>query len=351
MIRGVEVFDLLLVRQLVELGHPVTVVADHSWRKRFEDLLAGATPEIMYTPSLRKPWLNGPVAEALLRGRRFSAMIVGNDNRGLLPTVKRLIRRGIADRRVLIAHRMPRDEYRARVQGVEIDVVAVNTQIASTFERVVNGRVQTRYGIVNADEFYPATGAEASDTVVKFCVLGKLDNEWKGAGQAIGVFRRLPARVRDSAELHLVAYPTEQHFVENNIYGSGWIAADRIPPLLRRMDVMLVLSKKEETFSQAMVQGMLTALPIIITDLPVLVEKLDAGGGVIVHNDEELGAAMTTLATDAVLRKRLGIQARKTALERYVWDTKKFVEDVLFRSAESTPGPTRDEKRTVHTLV
>jgi glycosyltransferase involved in cell wall biosynthesis len=113
-----------------------------------------------------------------------------------------------------------------------------------------------------------------------------------------------------------------------------------LPDLLRTMDVMVVPSRDEEvmreTFSQAMVQGMLSGLPVIANDLPVLTEKLDQGGGLVVRSVKEMSEAMDKLAGDPVLRRRLGEEARRTALARYVWDTEAFVDKFLFPGNRGT---------------
>ena len=112
-----------------------------------------------------------------------------------------------------------------------------------------------------------------------------------------------------------------------------------MPDFLRRMDVMIVPSRDEEimreTFSQAMVQGMLTGLPVIASDLPVLSEKLDRGGGLTFRTVADLREMIARLVRDADLRRRLGAEARRTAAERYVWSTKTFVERYL---APGSPG-------------
>ena len=84
-----------------------------------------------------------------------------------------------------------------------------------------------------------------------------------------------------------------------------------------------------ETFSQAMVQGMLSGLPVLANDLPILTEKLDQGGGLVFRTPAELTGLMARLLADAPLRERLGGEARATALARYVWDTARFARTYL----------------------
>jgi len=150
----------------------------------------------------------------------------------------------------------------------------------------------------------------------------------------MAAFRALAPEVRARARLHLVAYHQPPAIAEKDIAAYPWMDPDALPDLLRKMDVLLVPSRDEEvmreTFSQAMVQGMLTGLPILANDLPVLTEKLDRGGGLIFRNVPELTAGMARLAEDAGLREKLGREARATALARYVWSTAEFASRHLF---------------------
>lgn len=337
-IRGVEVFDLLLVRQLVELGHQVTLIADRTWRERMEHHLAGAMPEILYTPGLRKLWLNAPIGARALRGRSFDAMIVGNNARGLLPTVKGLMERGAADRVVLIANRPPRPDYTKAVRGMAMDVTAVNPEIARMFEGVVNGRVETRYGIPNAELFFPDAAVHPNDGVVRFVMLGRMDTPLKRAERAIASFERLPSNVRNVCELHLASYPTPPRNLPKGVVPYPWMELSEIADLIKRMDVFIGLSD-HETFCQAMVQAMLTSLPSIVNTVPALVEKTERGGGFVVQNDDELDAAITKLATDASLRMSMGQAARAHALDAYVWDTERWLREQVFPETEPSTLP------------
>lgn len=74
-------------------------------------------------------------------------------------------------------------------------------------------------------------------------------------------------------------------------------------------------------------------VPIIASDRPVLMEKLDQGGGLIFRTLEKLAAHMALLADDTALRQRLGDEARRVALKRYVWNTEHFLHKYLFPAA------------------
>ena len=68
-----------------------------------------------------------------------------------------------------------------------------------------------------------------------------------------------------------------------------------------------------------MVQGMLSGLPIIANDLPILNEKLDEGGGFTFSTLERLCEKITQLVFNQPLREFMGDKARKVAAKRYIW--------------------------------
>lgn len=324
-LRGVELFNLNLLRDLVRLGYPVTLVAEQSWRKAVLDFTGPAAPAAVWFSSLGPDALAIPLAGWHLRGRRFDRLLVGNVGNGLIPLLRALHRRRSFTRAVLIAHREAGPRFVSAWQQWPGCVVAVNGQIAEPFRRAGGGLVRVDYGIFNSDRYVPAESTPAGP--VRFIVLGALDNPWKGADTAQAAFARLPADVQAAAELHLASY-RQPPVVGPRVVAHPWLPAEAIPGLLREMQVMICPSRDEEvmreTFSQAMVQGMLSGLPILAHDLPILTEKLDAGGGLIFRTEAELAAQMADLIRDPARRAELGRQARATAQERYVWDTARF---------------------------
>ena len=329
-LRGVELFNLNLLRELLQLGYPVTLVAERSWRPVVMAFTSDRPPEGLWFRGLGPDALSVPRAAWRLRGRRFDRLLVGNVGNGLIPLLKSLWRRNACTRAVLIAHR----EAGARFVKAWCDgsgcVVAVNEKIAEPFRSAGTGLVRVDYGIFHGDRYHPPTQRPVGP--VRFIVLGALDNAWKGADTAQAAFARLAPELRALAELHLASF-RQPPAVGERVVVHPWMSADRIPGLLREMQVMVCPSRDEEvmreTFSQAMVQGMLSGLPILANDLPILTEKLDHGGGLIFRSVDELAGQMTDLIRDPVRREALGLQARATALERYVWDTRRFAERYL----------------------
>ncbi len=344
-IRGVEVFDLAFAPDLARLGHRVVVPADGSWRERLTQRFAGAAPglEVVYTPPLRKPLWNSLSLPWLLRGRRFDATFLGNPARGLFPALGWLRQGGRMGRIVLQANRPPRPELAEKLLAWDVCCTAVSAHVAGHFPAALRERVSVYYGITGSEAFFPRARGDGSGPV-RFCVVGKLDNEWKGADRAIEAFASLPADVRARARLHLASFEKR---VPRGVDTPGvvmepWRPAADVPAFLRSMDAMLVPSfGSEETFSQAAVQGMLSGLPLITSDLPVLTEKVRGEGGdcgFVCASADDYTRAMTTLVNDAALRRRMGAQARQTALVRYIWHTEEFVGRYLL---PPEAGPTR----------
>jgi len=333
-IRGVEVFDLHFLRDLAALGIRLTIPADISWKHRFEEHLAGVPFTPVYTPSFRKPLPNGTIAALRIGKTRFDALLLGNPSRGLTPALKLLHRRRCFERGTLIAHRTLRDEFAASIRGMNLRTIAVNGQIAAQASALTGQPVDTYYGLPNASEFTPADSPGLGDGIVRMCIIGNLADACKGTDVAIEAFLALPEAVRERAELHLASFKNPPEMPDPRIIAHPWKHSSKMPAFLREMDIMLVPSTME-TFSQAIVQGMLTALPIVSSEVPALVEKLDTGGGFVCASHDDYVRAMATLIEGDDTRRKMGQIARTTATERYVWNTEHFVRTYLFDSPES----------------
>lgn len=325
-LRGVELFNLHFIDELLKLGHEIVLPAHEAWRGEIEARAWG--------PSLRVIWsavgeLAGAPGIALRLGRgSVDTLFLANVGNGLIPLLHLLRMRGVARKLVLLANREASPRFVRSLRRWPSSIVCVNEQIARPFRAAGYPRVAVDYGVMNAERFFP--GPRAGDGRVRFVVLGALDNAWKGADTAVEAFRQLPAEVSARCELHLASFSNVPAGLPAGVTAHTWMPADQIPAFLREMDVMLCPSRDEgvmrETFSQVFVQGMLTGLPVIASDLAIFVEKLDAGGGFIVRSPAEWTAQMAALARDAALRARLGAEGRETALARYVWDTQRFIQ-------------------------
>jgi len=335
-IHGVELFRLFLIRQMIQLGVDVTVLCEQSWKPILEERLEGALPEIITTPSLRGVVATGiPAALFVKKPKpRYDAVMFGDPGRGLLPAMRIAKWRRLARRYFVMSHRQPKDEVCRAMDKMNLDVLAVSEFVASRYRRNNYSRkLDIYYGIANAPDFYPPTTPRPSNGLCHFVMVARLPNISKRLDWALQAFQSLPDDVRRHSRLHLASFIEPTDLGIEGVICHPWLPADRIPELLRQMDVMLAISRRE-TFSQAIVQGMLTALPIISGDHPVYVEKMDVvggGGGIVCSDAAAVRDAMITLASDPALRARMGAIGRETALARYAWDTDRFLTQYLFR--------------------
>ena len=342
---GVEVFNLNLLKDLCALGYPMTVFAHGTWADIVGKWGGGIPAEVIRLPMGSRDVTGCLLASLAVARRRFAVLLLGNVGNRLIPAMAMLGLMGAARRAVLIAHREPMPRFVRALRRMPTAVLAVNQKIAGHFEGMGFAAVKVSYGITDAARFHPPAGGKPDDGLVHFCVLGHLDRKWKGADTAIAAFRQLPEALRRRCRLHLAAYDRPPAFSEPEIIAYPWLPFEQMGDFLREMDVMLVPSRDEEvmreTFSQAVVQGMLTRLPAIVSALPVLTEKVDEGGGLVFRDVPECAQAMERLASDPAHRAEMGAKARRTALARYVWNTRAFAEEFLF------PGTGSGEPRSL----
>ena len=367
-LRGVELFNLGLIRDLAAEGIRLFIPAHPSWRSV---LAVEGAPSVTFCPvaNLGYPVLTalGAARSVVRESRRngpFSFLFVANNAEGLSPAVW-LMRRTKAFRKlVLFAHKVPSHRFVASVADMPGSILSVCGEIADAFRKQgVTADVHVDYGIVNADAFHPTVmgglgavpaacdgaaggrppwerGHSAPGGAVaplRVCLLGDMTSDWKGADTAIAAMSLLPEAYRGRIELHIKAFRDNRVFpAGSGIVTHPWSGADEVPDFLRGMDVMLAASRNREsdnrlreTFSQTTVQGMLTGLPVVHTSISPFMEKFDAGGGIKADTPAEIADAFVRLADNPDLRARLGREARATALARYVWDTKRFIERYL----------------------
>lgn len=360
-VHGVELFRLNLIRELMARGVHVSIVAERSWRGRIDEFFAQREvqpPDGFYAPAIAGVPGSGLVGvmraarAAKKLGRRWDTVLFGNARLGMVPAMHWAAWSELAPRRVLFAHRDPGGNFLDAVSTLTFDTVANSEWVAQWYRGQTSGRVDVCYGLTDADRFFPRTQASApTDGLVHFCLLGRLPNISKGQERAIAALRAVPEPLRSRLRLHLVGFAPGHmpDFADSCIVAHPWMPAAEIPAMLRSMHAMLTIST-HETFSQAIVQGMLTGLPVIASDIPVYAEKLDTRavaaertvapasaaeirvGGIMTRTVQQVTDAIVRVAQDARLRAVLGEEARRVALERYVWSTDTFIERHLFSS-------------------
>ncbi len=347
--RGVELFRLNLIRDLAERDIHMSVVATRSWARLVREMMAVARAEsadrvrIIEVPRLGRAVGGGLagvwLARRLMPAGGFDALIFGNARMGLAPAMLASSILGLARRTLLFAHRKPGARFLDAVTTVGFRVVANSRMIADEYRGLTPGGIDVCYGLTGGERYHPgprqeaaARGEDPPDGVVRFCLLARLPNNSKGLEVALAAWDLLPATVRNRCHLHLASWSSPPDLGRDGVTAHAWIANERVPEFLRGMDAMLCISTYE-TFSQAMVQGMLTGLPVIATALPVYVEKIGADGsrgGIVCSGSAEIARAMERVSGDVRMRARLGSAGREEALARWVWDADRFIERHLF---------------------
>lgn len=332
-LRGVEIFNLFFVRELLRLGHHVSVVIHPDW----QSVIDREIPPSENLRSLQSARIGGRHLGSLaalwkIRKEKFDSLFLANVGDGVLIPYSFILKHRMVARSTLLAHKVP-GAYFLKHLRKETAVVCVNQTIAKPFRESGFGPCDVYYGILNTDQLYPAP-APRGDGKIRFGMLGDLDSEWKGSDQAIEAFLKLPADLADRAELHLAAFSRTPPAVDDpRIIVHEWIDRDKIGDYLRSLDVMLNLSRDlgrmMETFCQTMIQGMLCELPQITTSLDILVEKMDTGAGIVCRDTQEITDAMVELATSEEKRREMGKIAARTARERYVFDSEYFADTYL----------------------
>ncbi len=334
-LRGVELFNLELIEEMIAAGWSLTIPAHAAWRPHFEARAPMRAARCVFFRS-RGVWVLWRWRR-MLSGERYRALFLANVGNGLIPLLHLLKWSAAADRLVLLAHRTATPRFLRALRAWPSWIVAVNRVIARQFRDAGYRRVAVDYGVMKAERYFPAN-RPARDRI-RFVVLGALDIAWKGADTAIAAFQRLPPDLRTRCELHLASYVQPPQIGVDGVIAHAWKPDESIPAFLREMDVMICPSRDEhimrETFSQAIVKGMLTGLPIVASDLPIYREKLDAGGGLLFADVGNLAEKMARMASDPAARAEMGAAGRATALARYCWDTRQFLKRYVEAPLES----------------
>ncbi len=336
---GAELFNLSLVRDLANLGYQVTLLLCVSWKPHVEDILEHPNVRCIFLPPIRVAWINAfLILPRLLLSRLFGARVydycfLSNVGKAVAYPARTLYAWGCFKELLIVAHRTATPYFLSALSEIPGVVVSANQKIAQQFSTAGFPRVRNCLGVVNAERFSPPEGKSSSD-VLNFAVFGSLDNRWKGADTAVEAFLLLPERIRKNSRLHLAGYGgTPPTFDCPEITAYRWLSKDEAVDFLQSMDVLLVPSYDEdemkETFSLSMVEGMLCGLPLVTSNLPVFVEKLDEGGGLTYRSLEELVEHMTRLFDEPDTRAKLSAEAQSVARRRYVWDTDSFIKDCL----------------------
>lgn len=326
---GVELFRLQFIRDAMDAGVDVTIVHERSWASIFPQFFGKRTPRLISVPYILRRGPTGFVGALLASRTRADVLLLGDPNNGLIPAIRLLLRSRAADRVLVSAEGEGRERLIKSLPDTPMVVIANNDVVAAPWKARPRTEVHVCYGVADAHLFFPRPASSPPKATIDFVLLAKLPSKFKGVEVAVAAFEALPADVRERARLHLAGYISDPPPVPPGVVCHRWIANADVGVFFREMDVQLVPSLWE-SFSQSTVQGMLSGLPLVTSDIPTLREKVETGGGYVCQTHEDYVEAMTTLARDAGQRRRMGEVARRTALDRYVLDTGVYLERYFF---------------------
>lgn len=326
-LRGVELFNLALIQDLIDENIEIWTIAHISWKKFFSEKFKSPYLHITYTKR-KTSFLNAMFYCLSLKKEKIDILFLANTGDTLIGAMIITKLFNVAKRQVLLAHREPSKAFLLAARLVKLETISVNQKFASIFRKAKCKLAEVYYGVKDAESFLKCD-LQRNNKKVIFGVVGDLDNKWKGADTAIEAFKMLSKEASDICELKLASYSKSLPInLPNNIQACKWLPYEEIINLFASLDVLIVPSYDEEimreTFSQAMVQGMLSGLPILVNDIEILREKLNQGGGFVFKNARELKEKIEELAFNRDLRIYLGEKARKVATKRYIWDTSYF---------------------------
>lgn len=319
-LRGVEQFNLTLLEDLLAQGVQLTLLAHTSWHERLQAQLPG----IHLLGVSATPWtlLSSLLAALHPHLGRHDVLFISNCARDLILAVWCLHLRRSARWRILMVHRWPSRRVRLSWRRCVDQVITVNNIIAAQFRQYGYPRVTCYFGENRPDRFQQRR-SRPPGARLKFCVPGALHTPLKGAETAITAFRGLPADLQSRCELHLLGYHGTLPDPEPGIVYYPWQEATAIADFLAQMDVVIIPSH-QETFCLAMVQGMLSGLPVLARNIPVLAEKLRDGGGWLFEDAISLRQHMAQLIDNRALCQSLGDATRAQALTHYCWSSEVF---------------------------
>jgi len=337
-VTGAERFNLHWIKELAHLGNHISVYATKCWSEDIESICKSANVKHYKLSKLvRVAWPKAIISSLRLLfidKKPYDTIIMGNVGRIILPVVRLIRFRFPKTKLILMAHREPTPLYLKILAGMDLRVIAVNNKIAEGFTNAGYKDVQVYFGEIRKTHFFSKKKSVKENRIFNFCVFGNLDPEWKGSDVAAEAFSNLPHEIKANAKLHLAGYFGKiPKFEDKNIITYPWMPEEEVPQFLSSMDVAIVPSRDrvvmKETFSQASVQAMLAGLPLIVNNLPVLVEKVENGGGLIFSDTKELTQHMILLYQNPKLREEMSIKSRSEANSRFTWSTEYFVEQFL----------------------
>lgn len=230
-------------------------------------------------------------------------------------------------------------------QGIVDDVVAREPIDGWKMRVVYNGLDTSRYGPAAGD---PAAVRESLGIPKSAPVIGMVANLWAYKGHA-DMLDAAASLVRDYPNLRLLFVGRDEGMGPELQEKARRLGIERtmiltgerrdIPALMRAMDI-LVSASHEEGFSNVLLEGMASGLPVVATRVggnPEAVVHEETGFIVPPREPRELARALRPLLENPDLARQMGAAGRRRAAERFSREA--MVEGMKLFYAEALDQP------------
>ncbi len=165
------------------------------------------------------------------------------------------------------------------------------------------------------------------DGCVNVLFVGRLEKR-KGLRDLLQAYRYLHERqprtrliiAGDGPMRGMVDSFVADHRLENVVL-AGYVPDEVLPRFHASADLFCAPATGRESFGIVLLEAMATGLPVVATEIPGYLTVVEAGVDSLTVRPKspvELGAALTVLARDPLLRKRLG-EAGLAKAQRFAW--------------------------------
>jgi colanic acid/amylovoran biosynthesis glycosyltransferase len=190
---------------------------------------------------------------------------------------------------------------------------------------------------VDPDFFSPAVEPKTGNSTFRIITVGSLS--WiKGYEYALLAVRRLVDQgvsvqfhiIGDGAKRYRLLYTIDDLDLHGQVHLHGKLSQSEVRSRLQQADVFL-LASLSEGISNAVLEAMACGLPVVTTDCGGMREAVTDGveGLVVpVRDSEGMAAALSRLASDRILGRRMGQAARERVLSEFTikQQVDKFIE-------------------------
>lgn len=198
-----------------------------------------------------------------------------------------------------------------------MDHVIVTTQSLANQVKKINSKIDLIPNGVDVNKFNPG---KFRKQVSKIMFVGRLEKQ-----KNLPLLIKAVSLLQRNMHLVFVGKGSQEDSLKNlarekNVHLSivAPVAHDKLPELLKSAD-MFVLSSHIEGNPKALLEAMSCGLPVIGTNVEGIRDVIyHKQTGILVNlNPEELASWIQKLSSDSVLRKNIGIKARKFIIDHY----------------------------------